>query len=64
MSAADLRLFEYVAGPLLVESGYDLASTGEMTAGEWARLQSLRLKYETLQFGRKIAQKAGLVPPI
>jgi hypothetical protein len=64
MSAADLRLFEEVAGSLLVELGYETASTGMMAVTEKARFQSLRLKYESLQFGRNLAQRAGLVPPI
>lgn len=64
MSAADLRLFEQVAGPLLAELGYETVSTGTMSLMEKGRFQSLRLKYETLQFGRTLAQQAGLVPPI
>ncbi len=64
MKAADLRLFEQVAGPLLEALGYELASKGRMTILEKVRFQSLRWKYESLQFGRKLAQKLGLVPPI
>jgi hypothetical protein len=64
MSAADLRLFEQIAGSQLTELGYETASTGTMAIIEKARFQSLHLKYETLQFGRKLAQRAGLVPPI
>jgi hypothetical protein len=64
MSAADLRLFEHVAGPLLTELGYEIASNGTMSFTEKTRFQSVRLKYETLQFGRSLAQRAGLVPPI
>lgn len=64
MSAADLRLFEQVAGPLLLELGYETAAQGGMPIAEKIRFQLLHLKYETLQFGRRLAQKAGLVPPI
>jgi hypothetical protein len=64
MSAAELRLFEQVAGPLLTELGYETASIGTMAVTEKARFQVLRLKYETLQFGRNLAQRVGLVPPI
>lgn len=64
MSAADLRLFEQVAGSLLTELGYDTAAKGGMSVTEKSRFQLLHLKYETLQIGRSLAQKAGLVPPI
>ena len=64
MSAADLRLVERVAGPLLQELGYELAATGVMSAAEKARFRYLHLKYAALQHGRKLAQKLGLVPPI
>jgi hypothetical protein len=53
-----------VAGPLLEELGYELASSGVMSQEEEARYRALHLKYETLQHGRKLAQKLGLVPPI
>ncbi|MFZ0547489.1 MAG: sulfotransferase [Candidatus Promineifilaceae bacterium] len=64
MSPADLRLFERIAAPLLTELGYKTASDGTMPITEKARFQALHLKYETLQFGRSLAQRAGLVPPI
>jgi hypothetical protein len=64
MSAADLRLFEQAAGTMLTELGYETASNGTMSFAEKGRFQLLRLKYESLQFGRCLAQRAGLVPPI
>jgi hypothetical protein len=64
MSSADLRLFERVAGSLLNELGYGTAVVDSMSAKEEIRFQALQLKYESLQFGRKLAQGAGLVPPI
>jgi hypothetical protein len=64
MSAADLRLFEQAAGTMLTELGYETASNGTMSLAEKGRFQLLRLKYESLQFGRGLAQRAGLVPPI
>ncbi len=64
MSSADLRLFERVAGVLLEELGYGTAAVGSMSRNEQARFGALHLKYEILQFGRKVAQWVGLVPPI
>lgn len=64
MSAADLRLFQRVAGSLLRELGYELADTGPLPPGERGRLALLALKYHTLQTGRRLLQAAGLVPPI
>ncbi len=64
MAAADLRLFQRVAGGLLAELGYELADAGPMPAGEVGRMALFALKYETLQAGRRVLQAAGLVPPI
>ena len=64
MAPADLRLFQRVAGELLVELGYGLAGAGPMPPGETGRLALLALKYEALQAGRRVLQAIGLVPPI
>lgn len=64
MSAADLRLFERIAGALLTELDYGTAATGEMSILEKIRFRTFGVKYETLQFGRLMVQRAGLVPPI
>jgi hypothetical protein len=64
MSAADLHLFERVAGSLLTELNYEKASAGSMSFRESVRFRLYQLKYEGLQFGRSIAQRLGLVPPI
>jgi len=64
MSPADLRLFQRVAGPLLRELGYGLEDAGPMPPAEVARLAALAAKYTALQAGRRLAQAAGLVPPI
>lgn len=64
MNAADLRLFEQVAGPLLVELNYKLADVGPMSILEKSRFQAFHVKYEALQIGRRVAQNMGLVPPI
>lgn len=64
MSSPDLRLHQHVAGALLDELGYPLMDVGNMCLREQARLSALKLKYEALQGGRRIAQAVGLVPPI
>lgn len=64
MSAADLRLFEQVAAPLLEELNYQTAAAGPMSMLEKTRILAFHVKYETLQIGRRFAQNLGLVPPI
>lgn len=64
MSVKDQRLFQRVAGHLLTELGYPLLDLGPMSLTDQMRLSALRAKFETLQAGRRLAQAAGLVPPI
>lgn len=64
LSPADIRLFQEIAGKLMVDLGYPLVETGSMNSAERFRLAGLHLKYQTLQLGRKFLQAAGLKPPI
>jgi hypothetical protein len=64
MKAADLRLFQRVAGPALDELGYEVADAGPTPLSERARLAALAAKYTVLQTGRRALQALGLYPPI
>jgi len=64
MSVSEQRLYQRVAGWLLDDLGYPLVDTGHMSLRERVRLLALRGKYETLQSGRRLLQRLGLVPPI
>jgi hypothetical protein len=64
MAPADLRVFQHLAGDLLTNLGYELADAGVMPLTERSRLAALRVKYETLQASRRMAQALGLLPPI
>ena len=64
MDPRDVRLFQRVAGSLLVQLGYQVTDPGPMSAGEHLRLGLLATKYATLQSGRHVLQTLGLVPPI
>jgi hypothetical protein len=63
MSLADQRLFQHVAGDLLIELGYDLFDVGTMAPMEFARLTLMRAKYVVLQTGRRVLQSLGVFPP-
>jgi hypothetical protein len=64
MSPADVRLVQRIAGPLLVELGYELTDLGPMPPAEQVRLALLAAKYGTLQAGRRVLQQVGIFPPI
>lgn len=64
MSTDDQRLYQHVAGTLLEELGYPMRRLGGVSLREQARLLALKIKYQVLQGGRRLAQAAGLVPPI
>lgn len=63
MQVSDRRLFQHVAGPMLKELGYCLSKDHTLQLTEQLSLCFYKCKYETLQFGRRIAQFGGLVPP-
>lgn len=64
MSVADQRLFQYVAGTLLAESGYEVVDLRPLSGRERLRCGALGIKYTTLQAGRGALQALRLVPPI
>ena len=64
MPRPDQRLFQQVAGSLLIELGYQVNDLGSMSWAEGLRFAALGTKYGFLQAGRRIAQTLGLVPPI
>lgn len=64
MAPADLRLFQRVAGSLLVQLGYQLTDPGPISAGEHLHFALLAAKYNILQSGRRVLQALGLMPPI
>lgn len=65
MSEADLRLFTRVADDLLQELDYEPSDINpKMPFVERIRFISLRIKYETLQIGRRVLQTLGFFPPI
>jgi hypothetical protein len=63
MSAADQRLFDYVAGDLLAELAYERQQQELMPLREQVRLAALGMKYEALQAGRGVLQAIGVFPP-
>lgn len=64
LSAIDKRLIQLITGPLMVKFGYELEELGEMTTSERIRFTLLRIKYITLQTGRKFMTSLNLMPPI
>lgn len=64
MSPADRRLFQGVAGELLVELGYEIEDLGNAPPREQIRSWLLASKYTTLQTGRHVLQALGILPPI
>lgn len=64
MSSTDQRLFQYVAGKLLVALNYEVVDLGAITFGERIQLAILATKYNVLQAGRGALQTLRLVPPI
>lgn len=64
LSVPDKRLIQLVTGPLMAKLGYDLEELGVMTSYEKIRLSLLRIKYFTLQAGRKLMTTLNLMPPI
>ena len=63
MTAADRRLFDCVAAPLLDELGYECSDAGVMSSGERARYAGLATKYRTLESGRRVLQTFGVFHP-
>ena len=64
MSLADQRLFQRIAGTLLIALDYELLDLGPMPLPEVARMVLLGAKYAALQAGRRVLQALGLFPPI
>lgn len=64
MDSADVRLFEHIAGPLLVELDYPLSGLSPLDLREQGRLHALQAKYLALQTGRAVLQRTGIMPPI
>jgi hypothetical protein len=64
MSEADQRLFQRIAGPLLLALGYAMVGLGPMPIRETLRYAGMGTKYGILQAGRRLLQAAGLMPPI
>jgi hypothetical protein len=64
MSERDQRLFQHVSGGLLNELGYPVSGLGKLSPKEGARLTAFRVKYEVLQAGRRVLEKARVMPPI
>ncbi len=63
MSVADQRLFQHIAGDLLEELGYEVVDVGRMSMREIVRVVALGIKYESLQAGRRLLQRLGVLPP-
>lgn len=63
MSDDDQRLIQSVAGDLLAELGYELRSLGGRNTFEVIRLLGLRMKYDFIQFGKRLAQAGGMFHP-
>jgi hypothetical protein len=63
MTAADRRLFDSVAAPLLDELGYEGSDAGAMSSGERVRYAGLATKYRTLESGRRVLQTFGVFHP-
>ncbi|MEA3337465.1 MAG: sulfotransferase [Chloroflexota bacterium] len=64
MAPEDLRLFHRIAGSELERLGYAMTDPGTMSAKEQARFAALKMKYTTLQTGRRGLQTLGVMPPI
>ncbi len=64
MSPRDLRLFQRVAGDLLLELGYETTDPEPTPPSEAVRFAYLSAKYISSQVGRHILQALGVLPPI
>jgi len=63
MSARDLRTYEAIAGPALVEHGYRLAADGPPSVGDRVRIAALTGKYRGYRGVRRLAEQLGLRMP-
>jgi hypothetical protein len=63
MTDEDQRLFQNIAGDLLVDLGYDLRDLGENSISELFRFIWLRSKFGMIQFGRQFIRSSGIFHP-
>ena len=63
MSPPDVRLFQTVAGDLLLALGYATVDLGKMSVAEKVRYAALQSKYALIQTGRRVVQAAGVFNP-
>lgn len=63
MPEQDQRLFQSVAGDLLIELGYEVPDLGVKSIADTVRLAELRSKYQIIQFGKQLTRSAGVFHP-
>jgi hypothetical protein len=63
MSLQDQRIFNRIAGDLLLELGYEVPDLGKMSLAEETRFARLKTKYQAVITGRKFVKKAGIFHP-
>ena len=63
MPAADQRLFQAVAGDLLLNLGFEVPDLGAMSPRERIRFAGLSSKYSVIEGGRRVLQAVGIFPP-
>ena len=63
MTDEDQRLFQNIAGSLLVDLGYDVQDLGGTSVSEAGRAFWLRLKFSIIQSGRQLIKSVGLFHP-
>jgi hypothetical protein len=63
MPPSDQRIFQVLAGDLLMDLGYETVPMINLSLNEKARLTGLRMKYSAVETGRQALQVAGIVHP-
>jgi len=63
MSLEDQRLFQNIAGDLTNELGYEVHELGGQNILEIFRFGGLRMKYDFIQFGKRVAKAGGIFHP-